>query len=180
MPFITLAEARDAARLYQHQVHETARDVVRKSASAADRGTKFDVFLSHSFRDAEIILGVYSLLKQGGLEPYVDWIHDPQCDRSAVTPDTADLLRRRMKQCGSLVYATSTNSPESKWMPWELGYFDGLRSRSISILPLVQGANDSVQGQEYLGLYPLMERVGRELFRRIPELSGRFRLERIP
>lgn len=26
------------------------------------------------------------------------------------------------------LYASSRASPQSKWMPWELGYFDGRRS----------------------------------------------------
>jgi len=44
-------------------------------------------------------------------------------------------------------------------MPWELGYFDGLRQGRIAILPLVANDGARFQGQEYLGLYPLVERL---------------------
>lgn len=44
-------------------------------------------------------------------------------------------------------------------MPWELGYFDGLHGSRIAVLPLVQSEGASFEGQEYLGLYPLVERL---------------------
>jgi hypothetical protein len=44
-------------------------------------------------------------------------------------------------------------------MPWELGYFDGLRQGRVAILPLVSSSEASFSGQEYLGLYPVVERL---------------------
>ena len=44
-------------------------------------------------------------------------------------------------------------------MPWELGYFDGFRPDSISILPLVENYDSEWAGQEYLGLYPVIEKL---------------------
>ena len=41
-------------------------------------------------------------------------------------------------------------------MPWELGDFDGLKSGNVAILPLVDSAYSSFQGQEYLGIYPAL------------------------
>lgn len=40
-------------------------------------------------------------------------------------------------------------------MPWELGYFDGIKRR-VAILPIanVPTYHNSYIGQEYLGLYP--------------------------
>ena len=62
-----------------------------------------------------------------------------------------------MQRCGHLVYASSKASPNSRWMPWELGYFDGLRKGHISIFPLVEGPGDQFKGLEYLALYPAFE-----------------------
>lgn len=44
-------------------------------------------------------------------------------------------------------------------MPWELGYFDGLKSR-VAILPVLGSDYDTNKyvGQEYLGLYPYAAR----------------------
>lgn len=90
---------------------------------------------------------------------YVDWIDDPQLGRDSVTPETADLLRVRMRYSTSLVFATSEESPKSKWMPWELGFFDGIGPKNIAILPIVKTEGEPFSGQEYLGLYPLIEDV---------------------
>jgi len=42
-------------------------------------------------------------------------------------------------------------------MPWELGYFDGLRNENVAILPLTDTADEDFRGLEYLGLYPFVE-----------------------
>ena len=45
-------------------------------------------------------------------------------------------------------------------MPWELGYFDGIRDGSrISIMPVEDHARSGFDGQEYLGLYKVIEKV---------------------
>lgn len=122
------------------------------------RYEKFDVFLSHSFKDASLILGIANELESHGVTVYIDWVVDRQLDRSKVNASTADILRKRMKQCNSLIYANSTSTPSSKWMPWELGYFDGSDLGPISIMPIDDDVPGS-QGQEYLGLYPAIERL---------------------
>ena len=38
-------------------------------------------------------------------------------------------------------------------MPWELGYFDGLKGSRIAIMPIDDGGV-GMKGQEYLELYP--------------------------
>lgn len=124
-------------------------------ASAFDH---FDVFLSHSFLDAEVVYGVVRVLESQGLSVYVDWIVDRQLSRENVSSSTAGILRSRMRQCNSLIFAVSDGSPASKWMPWELGYFDGMRGDRIAIMPLVSHAGATgFPGQEYLGLYPAVE-----------------------
>ena len=155
MTFLTIAEARQAARS-AGLTASVAESVIRKSA-ALPINTAFDIFLSHSFHDAEVIAGVAQLIEQDGKTVYVDWRDDPQLDRSRVTPQTAQLLRQRMAHCAVLLYATSPNATSSKWMPWELGYFDGLRGAKIGILPLLATSTQTWIGQEYLGLYPLYE-----------------------
>lgn len=118
----------------------------------------YDVFLSHSFHDAQAILGLHGLLTEQGLRVYVDWIDDPELDRSRVSPSTAARLRERMKSSRSLVYATSQAARNSRWMPWELGYFDGIRDGSrVSILPVEDGVT-AFNGEEYLGLYKVIEK----------------------
>mgnify|MGYP001104598987 CR=1 FL=1 len=116
----------------------------------------FDIFLSHCSKDADVVLGLLEKLNEFGYVVYVDWIDDPQLDRSNVTKATANVLRERMNQSKCLFYATTINSTQSKWMPWELGYIDGRKDKS-AILPIFESESSSTQnykGQEYLGVYP--------------------------
>jgi hypothetical protein len=155
MAFVTFAEARAASRAAGILLAESE---LRESASTPRTAT-FDVFLSHSSEDADIIAGVKAILERDGLSVYVDWLEDPQADRRRVTPETARLLRDRMNHCKFLLYASSSASRTTKWMPWELGYFDGNRPGRVGVLPLVASAASTFQGQEYLGLYPPFEDI---------------------
>ena len=118
----------------------------------------FDIFLSHSSKDKQLILGVKQLIEDSGYSVYIDWVDDPQLDRANVNAQTADILRTRMKQSKFLVYVDSNNATTSKWMPWELGYFDGYKPNKIGILPIRQKSEGSYIGQEYLDLYPQIEK----------------------
>lgn len=63
-----------------------------------------------------------------------------------------------MKQSNFLVYVDSDNAKSSKWMPWELGYFDGYNSEKLGILVIRDSSNEIYKGQEYLNLYPIIEK----------------------
>lgn len=161
MAYFTTQDARDAfVRAQRGSLRQkSASQVLNEVVAAVRDSDRFDIFLSHCLADADLIVGVKTLLEEQGNKVYVDWIVDKQLDRSSVTAATADVLRRRMRQSASMFFATSSSSPDSKWMPWELGYFDGLHQGRIAVLPLVPSEGGKFQGQEYLGLYPLIERL---------------------
>lgn len=120
----------------------------------------YDIFLSHSSLDAPLILGVKATLEDLGYSVYVDWVNDPQLDRSKVNRATAQLLRDRMSVSNSLFYVTTDNAVSSKWMPWECGYFDGFKEK-VAILPVIEHSYDNeFKGQEYLDLYPYCLKTG--------------------
>lgn len=129
--------------------------LMEATASQKEVEKTYDIFLSHSFRDADLILGVKLKLEDHGHTVYVDWIEDPQLDRSKVNKSTAEKLRNSMQSCKCLCYATTPSSPESTWMPWECGYMDGKKER-VAILPLTE-SGQSYTGQEYLGIYPYID-----------------------
>jgi hypothetical protein len=119
--------------------------------------TWFDVFLSHRYLDAKEILALKLLVESYGLSVYVDWVDSPDLQRGNVTQETAAALRKIMRVSNSLLYADSANSSGSKWMPWELGFCDGLHGR-VAIVPVTdqEQTSESFQGQEYLGIYPYL------------------------
>ena len=133
-----------------------ATTVLNEEVATAKTKVNFDIFLSHSTSDAEIILGVKGILEDYGKSVYVDWLEDPQLDRRNVTAASAEVIRARMRQCKSLVYVHTVNSGGSKWMPWELGYFDGFNG-AVVIFPVTRSREASFEGQEYLGIYPYMD-----------------------
>ena len=124
--------------------------------SQIENADSFDIFLSHSYKDRDLVLGIKAVFEKLGYSVYVDWINDRLLSRGNVTKDTASVLQKRMRQSKSLIYVTSENSAQSKWMPWEAGFFDGIRDRMIAILPITDEEQNEKPfiGQEYLGLYP--------------------------
>lgn len=170
MPLLTKAEAVAASRRRSATVRLAEADL--REPRGRPLTTWFDVFLSHSSEDAEVIAGVKAIMESEGMSVYVDWVDDPLTDRSKVTPATANLLRDRMNHSRFLIYASSTASSASRWMPWELGYFDGRRPGKVGILPIVSHSGASFVGVEYLGLYPTIEVVNfRGIGRRLGRIS---------
>jgi hypothetical protein len=163
MAYVTLEEARSAAQT--RWVTKSLAESALRTAASAPASTDYDIFLSHSREDAQVIAGVKSLLEAEGTSVYVYWAEDNAA--APVTAATAANLRIRMNHCRGLIFASSQSSPDSKWMPWELGYFDGRKPGRVAIMPLPASSTTFV-GQEYLRLYPNVERI---LFQ-----SGRRRL----
>lgn len=131
-------------------------NIEMRTYSQFDNSKTYDIFLSHSYNDRIAVAGLVKYLKkQYGYEIYVDWIEDQNLNRSHVTKETAKTIKSRMRNCKCLLYVTSENAPESKWMPWELGLMDGLKDR-VAICPLTREEykTDDYCGQEYLGIYP--------------------------
>jgi hypothetical protein len=129
--------------------------VLKESAAQFVPSERKDIFLSHSSLDATEIYGLKHDIESMGFTVYVDWVDDPGLHRQNVNPGTPARLKERMQNCSSFFYATSPNAQQSKWMTWELGYFDGANGR-VAIVPVLDTAtsSDRFQGQEYLGLYP--------------------------
>lgn len=145
---INLSQTKTFSR-NQHIINESAK-----------KHESFDIFLSHSYLDKEIVEGLYIELRNFGYTVYVDWIIDPHLDRNSVTKETATTIRNRMKSSRSLLLAVSENASMSKWMPWELGYVDANTNR-CAVLPVSTSLNapESFKGIEYLSLYPFIKKV---------------------
>jgi hypothetical protein len=128
------------------------RELAKALSFAESESKRFDIFLSHSYLDKDIVWALKKEFERIGYSTYVDWVEDYGLDRTNVNKETAEHIRNRMKSCELLFYATSTNSNSSKWMPWECGFFDGYKGK-VAICPIVKTAKDSFRGTEYLSLY---------------------------
>ncbi|MEK2688875.1 toll/interleukin-1 receptor domain-containing protein [Bdellovibrio sp. GT3] len=148
-----------------------AEDRFVRGLITLNESSNFDVFLSHRYLDADEIAILADELRGEGLSVYIDWQVDKGLDRGKVTIKTAEILRKRMKQSKSLIFITSQNSSDSKWMPWELGFMDARTSR-VAILPVVDDNSTSYQGQEYLGLYPYISKTGTTILVNDPQTGA--------
>lgn len=122
-----------------------------------DERRQFDVFLSHSSRDAQQVDAFRDQLEAAAvgnekLRVYVDRIDDKKLNRGQVTKDTAGVLRKRMHRCHVLVLAVTQNSAQSRWVPWELGFFDGYAGE-VYIYPLESGVSAQQTGVEFIDFY---------------------------
>ena len=137
-----------------------ASQILSESALLFSEDDEYDIFLSHAYKDAHIILALKNDLEEMNYSVYVDWVDDFNLDRSKVSKKTAAVLRQRLKTCRSLFIAHTENVHSSKWVPWELGFFDGLKAR-VAILPISNEKNpgEGYSDAEFMGLYPYVTKT---------------------
>ncbi len=155
MAYLTETEVRNRAANITQKVQKSAGRILDEVYVPDNQ--IFDVFLSYSSAESEdILLGVKAMLEERELSVYIDKYNDPQLTPESVTPETAEILRRRMQNSKALLYVYSQNSKKSRWMPWELGYFDGLKG-TVGIIPVTRNQETTFKGEEYLNLYPYVD-----------------------
>lgn len=145
--------------LTEETIRKAAQEAKSKRLDESELISKFssteqyDLFISHSFKDKNLVIGLNYLFKSAGYKVYIDWIDDSGLDRTNVTVKTAQLIKKRIKSSKGMAYISTANSTSSKWCPWELGVSDGMKGK-VCVLPVM---NSSYKGQEYLSLYPYMD-----------------------
>ncbi len=115
----------------------------------------YDVFLSHRRENEALVTELNDYIENElHFEAYVDWkdSRSDHLDREHVTPETANYLRTIMRHSCSLIFVVGENAGESRWTPWELGFFDGRQSAQRIGVYLPDGF-ELPAGQQYLGLY---------------------------
>ncbi|MFJ3394915.1 hypothetical protein [Leifsonia aquatica] len=71
----TVSEMRSRGRAAASSQFRSASEVLRKAAGTAG-AVSYDIFLSHSYLDAETVLGIRATLQETGKSVYVDWKAD--------------------------------------------------------------------------------------------------------
>ena len=155
MPLINQPELRRLAAARKERLQESTdqghRNVLMKAAALS----QYDIFLSHSFRDKDLVVGIAKLFEKFNSTVYLDWREDSRLDRTTVNRETANTLMRRMSSSSALLFVPTDLAIESKWMPWELGFMDGKNGKA-AVFPVIQTdtGSSNYRGQEYLGIYP--------------------------
>ena len=120
--------------------------------------SQYDVFISYSWNDRAYADKIVQLLEKCGYKVYIDF-NDNRLDRNNVSEETAKCIINEMTKCKGLLYLYSPNSSLSKWCPWEVGVFSGMKSFKCANLPLTQYIGEDFKKQEYLEIYPYVEYV---------------------
>jgi hypothetical protein len=112
------------------------------------------IFLSHSHKDKDLIEGGGVFLNQFNVTIYVDWLDDDMPETT--NPTTAAKIKTKIAENAKFILLATPNALASKWVPWELGIADGLKSNDhVAILP-VASPTGGWAGNEYVGLYPMI------------------------
>lgn len=139
---ISMTDLRLQARMSDQQI--------AKSLSEAQRNRITTAFLCHAHKDRALVQGVVNLLRQAGWRVYVDWMDGSM--PSNPNRITADKIKKRIRDLDYFLFLATSNSMDSRWCPWEIGYADSHKyPERMLIIPTRDGA--STQGSEYLELY---------------------------
>jgi hypothetical protein len=161
MAYYTIADAREAFRRQQSRLApgQSAIHMLQAHGKGALDLTRFDILLSHSIKDAALLVGVKAIFEDLGFTVRLNWTIDEPIVRSEVMPEMAERIRRRMRLADSMLFVTEDHYPNAKWAAWELGYFEGVQDGRVAVLPLVQAQGARFDAREYFSLYPVVEHL---------------------
>lgn len=125
--------------------------------SAKGRQIRYDVFLSHSLKDAKLIRQIKNRLERDhNISVYVDWDEDGGTSRDQI----ADKVKAAMEISTSLLAVKTENVDGSSWVAWETGYFDRKSSERIGVLLIEDEdtgfTHETFKHQEYLKNYEIL------------------------
>lgn len=118
---------------------------------------QYDIFLVPDMMPKDQLYGLLWMFNQAGYAVSLDWKKLDGETRLKLTEGAAQIQKMRMNRCKTLIYMTDKELVETKWCPWELGYFDGHSDGKCCIFPILDEEEKIFQGQEYFGLYPYLE-----------------------
>lgn len=129
---------------------ETPKDLINHIYNSQLEQMKlYDLFISHSSTDSELLLQLKSMLNCNNINVYIDWVNDREAlKRELTNVDTANAIIERLKSSKALLYIHTNASLNSHWTPWELGFFHALKNKVCVYNP------DNIEKVPYLDVYP--------------------------
>ena len=113
---------------------------------------KTKIFLSHKHDEQEYLEGAISLLKNYGVDVFVDWLDEGM--PKTTSGQTAVRIKEKIKENHKFILLATEAAINSKWCNWELGLGDAAKYiEHIALLPIKRDYID-FSGSEYLEIYP--------------------------
>ncbi|SMD45775.1 TIR domain-containing protein [Aquiflexum balticum DSM 16537] len=149
MSFINETQLRSQRRSTKTYMtlNESLSDFKNESSSF-----KTKIFLSHKHDEKEFLEGTISLLKNYGVEVYVDWLDEGM--PKSTSSQTAVRIKGKIKENHKFILLATEAAINSKWCNWELGLGDAAKYIDrIALIPVKKDYSD-FSGTEYLDIYP--------------------------
>ena len=128
-------------------------------SSQLEQMKKYDLFLSHSSSDSDLLLSLKSVLNHSNINVYIDWVSDRNAlKRELTNANTANAIIERLKSSKALLYVHTQASQDSRWTPWELGFFHAFKGKICIYNP------ENIEKMPYLDIYPTVVLDERKLF----------------
>ena len=117
--------------------------------SQLEQQKTFDIFLSHSSKDLELLLKIKTMLNADGINVYIDWVNDyAELRRELTNKDAARVIIERIRASRAFLYIETEASAYSQWTPWELGYAHAI-GKKICVLEI----QEIPEPPAYLSIY---------------------------
>lgn len=128
---------------------ETPKDLINHIYnSQLEQMKSYDLFISHSSTDSDLLLQIKSILNCSNINVYIDWVNDREALKRELTNiETANAIIERLKSSKALLYIHTNASINSRWTPWEIGFFHALKNKVCVYNP------DNIEKAPYLDVY---------------------------
>lgn len=108
----------------------TPKDLVEKIEKNTIQNKKsFDIFISHSYKDSDLVTKLKDILNAHDISVYCDWSNDNDfLKRSSISEYTEIVLKKRIEQSNTFLFLQTDNSVKnnteilSKWVQMEINY----------------------------------------------------------
>ncbi len=150
------------------------RGVVNQNRTFSKYSAVTSVFLSHSHYDKDVMEQAKYFFENLGVSIYVDWADETMPEKPNGV--TAQKIKSQIILNDKFILLATNNAISSKWCNWEVGLGDAFKfsNKKIALLPLAD-SNGSWNGNEYLQIYPRIEKIksssGEEYFVLYPDRS---------
>jgi len=154
MSFFTETQLKNQRRSIKtyYSVNESLKNYKNESSYF-----KTKIFLSHNHDEKEYLEGAISLLKNYGIDVYVDWLDEGM--PKSTSCQTAIKIKQRIIENHKFILLATEAAINSKWCNWELGLGDAAKYIDhIALLPIKKDYS-IFSGSEYLEIYPYIYNI---------------------
>lgn len=138
------------------------RGVVNETRLYSKITASTSIFLSHAHNDKDVVEQAKLFFENLGITIYVDWADETMPERPNAS--TAQKIKNQIISLNDkFVLLATNNGVSSKWCNWEVGIADPFKlpTKKMALLPLSDNSGNW-NGNEYLAIYPRIERNTRE------------------